>query len=586
MSETRPSFDLTPNSERDEHPYDYVDGAPEVLQVRSIDNLRIAQETHKSNEQDRVDPNDLMGQLEARRAAVNDFDQMIKDYLANGGIEETQDEFNEYYTFLRDRSIDKIADAKWNREHSEDDGTVKPAGRTEAFAALTEKYLTPTTPDPEPGPTPDEIDEAYRMHDDFEAARRAEAEKPTDEQIDDAYEIHAERETLSGLRDELAAMTAKRQGKLFNIFNKKYNALKQRYNDQLIKVGKLEYDEFLANDEKTADEKTNQVVSYLINEQAQLREQTKENLKGTRVGKFVEFMNRGGIVVRVVKGVALGAVVAGTVATGGALLVGIGFAAGATATAGTAATLASRFARGFATRDAREGRGMADAASAIDANAMQTELRGSADHFAEGVARIDETFEADSKLENKKRRRSARFGAIAIAVGGLVGTVGAELVNGSGVGGVGKSIGHHWRPSWQEHDSRTGSSASPAPTEGNPDSPTTGKVHEKIPTMGGSGGESVPTGSTAEIGDAAHVIKMGEGWYQTFSEMGIANPHDQAALLNDDVLMGKLANMKLAYPDENIGGWGIRMTPDGRMPQPAIDLIRQHAAQHGYALVG
>lgn len=199
-----------------------------------------------------------------------------------------------------------------------------------------------------------------------------------------------------------------------------------------------------------------------------------------------------------------------------------------------------------------------------------------------GEAEQKDNEQLDARIDDgdKVKRKAVYMAMGAVALGGAVHAV--EHVANLGIWNDGHSVNAKPQPIASPNSPET-----TTPNSGSVDTGTTpDKVHEKIPTMGGSGSESAPTGSTAEIGDAAHVIKMGEGWYQTFSEMGIANPHDQAALLNDDVLMGKLANIKLAYPDENIGGWGIRMTPDGRMPQPAIDLIRQHAAQQGYALVG
>ncbi|MFZ1360515.1 MAG: hypothetical protein WAS27_00575 [Candidatus Saccharimonadales bacterium] len=78
----------------------------------------------------------------------------------------------------------------------------------------------------------------------------------------------------------------------------------------------------------------------------------------------------------------------------------------------------------------------------------------------------------------------------------------------------------------------------------------------------------------------AQTITPGEGWYQTFGELGIA-PHDQARLLNDDILMAKLSNMGVAYPDVSLGGWGMNMTVDGKLPTDALKLIHDTAAQSG-----
>ena len=76
----------------------------------------------------------------------------------------------------------------------------------------------------------------------------------------------------------------------------------------------------------------------------------------------------------------------------------------------------------------------------------------------------------------------------------------------------------------------------------------------------------------------AELITPGEGWFQTFGEMGITNPYDQTQLLNNDVLMAKLSNMGVAYPDASIGGWGMNLG-SGKLPPEALKLIHDTAAQ-------
>lgn len=79
-------------------------------------------------------------------------------------------------------------------------------------------------------------------------------------------------------------------------------------------------------------------------------------------------------------------------------------------------------------------------------------------------------------------------------------------------------------------------------------------------------------------------IDIGEGWYDTFEQMGLSEGVWRI-LLEDEQLMTQLQEMGLAYPDDSIGGWGINMTADGKMPQEALDLIRQSAFNHGFAVV-
>lgn len=85
-----------------------------------------------------------------------------------------------------------------------------------------------------------------------------------------------------------------------------------------------------------------------------------------------------------------------------------------------------------------------------------------------------------------------------------------------------------------------------------------------------------------QLSDDVLNVSHGEGWYQTFGELGIANSGDQAKLLNDDVLMAKLSNMGIAYLDARpqVGGWGIRMPANGKMPAEALKLIHETALQN------
>jgi len=87
-----------------------------------------------------------------------------------------------------------------------------------------------------------------------------------------------------------------------------------------------------------------------------------------------------------------------------------------------------------------------------------------------------------------------------------------------------------------------------------------------------------------DFAPSAQTIDLGEGWLQTFNEAGITNVNEQYALLNNQALMQELANKGLAYRDANIGGWGINMTADGKMPADALKLITDFANRDGYNL--
>lgn len=124
-------------------------------------------------------------------------------------------------------------------------------------------------------------------------------------------------------------------------------------------------------------------------------------------------------------------------------------------------------------------------------------------------------------------------------------------------------------------------------TPGNPDAQPETPAPAEPDTTPDPTPDTLPEAGVADspeqFTDANH-IDVGEGWYQTFGELGVANANDQAALLNNEALMGKLAEMNMAYSDNSIGGWGIRMTADGKMPAEAADLIRETAKRQNIAL--
>jgi hypothetical protein len=82
-----------------------------------------------------------------------------------------------------------------------------------------------------------------------------------------------------------------------------------------------------------------------------------------------------------------------------------------------------------------------------------------------------------------------------------------------------------------------------------------------------------------EYSKEAQTIDSGEGWYQTFREMDIPEEH-RAELLKK--VGPQLVDMGIGYEDAKIGGYGIYMTPDGKMPEEVLDYIRDAAIEEGY----
>lgn len=601
--------------------------------------------------------------FEVRKTAT--AKQVVVDYLAASGVERGGRDFGRYYKLLRNSSIDRMDDTAWASGESipavNPDGTPKvdpttgeqvyertDSGRTKvakAQVAMFGERLEGRDPREVDGVATTTATETSTTGtaeaDDTEAAGTTEAEADTDTETDttdtdteaaDAgtvvmtpearAELDAAGREMDRLEEELAKLAAERQGKLFNVFNGKYNELKNQYDTQLAKLGKLELATTL-NGTGTPEEKSATVVSWVVHRQANLREKTKINLKNTMVGKFVEFMNRGGFVRRFLKGAGLGVLAAGVFATGGALLAAsAGIAAGAGAAGATVAGVGSRFARGFATADNKNvklgkknrtddeprpntGRGMTDM-SDNEKNALKNATLGA--RRDSGEAQLEDavkyasgSFERDSKLENAKRRRSSKFGIVAVVAGGVLGTLGGEVAAGHGIFGWHPRSIFGWRPHWWNHGAGTqtpGGNTPPGPDTGdgsgngnggsngggNPN--TGGNPH--VDTTNGGKGFTDTGGNYHEWSSDVKNIDPNEGWLQSFKEIGL-NVHDRYELLHNDQLMSKLANVKfpdgtpVAYRASDLGGWGINLG-DGKMPQAALDEIGKFLSQHDYDL--
>jgi hypothetical protein len=80
------------------------------------------------------------------------------------------------------------------------------------------------------------------------------------------------------------------------------------------------------------------------------------------------------------------------------------------------------------------------------------------------------------------------------------------------------------------------------------------------------------------ISEAAQTVEKGEGWFQTFEEMGIKSTADQKALLNE--IGPKLVKMGAAYSAPELGGFGI--SSSGELPTDAIKLIQSVGEARGY----
>lgn len=399
----------------------------------------------------------------------------------------------------------------------------------------------------------------------------------------DSQDIIDKRARLAEKRTLLATLTTKRQSRLFGKGGEKFATAKEEYNQLVCELAKHDLQGMLADDTVTPEQKNARVIDHLFTEQKTLREETLEQQKHSRVGKFVKWMTEGKLITRVIKGVAVGvgASVAGAAVgalAGAASLAAVGAGAAAVITGG------ARFARGFAYHAAHKNQGMPTHLSPDRRDEMKQELGTDINtHVDRAQAYLSQTHEDDTNAQQAKRRRSVGAGVVSIAVGAGLGLVAQGIADATLLHGAGDHFGtngygpeHHAPGSTAPAAPEHGHPAQTPPPGVQPRSDTPGTAQELRHALGGNG--------SGEFSPAAETITPGEGWDQTFVDLGITNPNAWSYLLHDNALMGQLQQMGLAYPDQHLGGWGIYMTPNHHMPDAALELIKNAANQSGYDL--
>lgn len=329
-----------------------------------------------------------------------DFNTSIESsldaFLYERGLTLHFSNYDEIRKLYRNASIDKISDTEWY---------TSPSSRGEIFYnrganVPTRNLFAQQVIDMQANDThQDTQEEALAMNERFDNLKTE----------------------LPEAREKLAKFAAKRQGRLFGDGGEAYTEAKQEYDAKVLELGKIQFSDSRQMFEQMSDEEKTHfsvnVTKYIVDEQQKLREVTNKNLKGTKVGKFVEWMQSGSKKQRVVKGLAIGA--AGAVVGAGAsfIIAGAGLAAGAGAIAVGTTRLGS-FARGYATRDKR---GMGDLQDQHK-NELQDHLKNENHNLFDTTHQRTETwYEIDSR-EQQKRRRHAVGKALAImGVGAVVG---------------------------------------------------------------------------------------------------------------------------------------------------------------------
>jgi uncharacterized membrane protein YgcG len=540
---------------------EYIDEERELLDIDKVKQWREIQFAVLSTLRDGAVP----GDTDYLNVFNNGIDGSLKAHLDRLGVPETSGHFSEVFDLFRAASIDKIDDEMWRLPPSSrpdhlasgedvNDDTNTGFKRVGTMVDDLKAIAAPTTPSPAPVPAP--------VPTPAPTAPIAGAAAPTPDEIKHS-------------REELAEITAKRQLGLgidewglgerrarFDDLRSKYETTMRDHVRQAVETMPDGTD-----DEKT--EKRMRVAELLLGNFRDLQLATNESMGSAKRMKFIRFMTEGGIAKRIAKGVVFGLAV-GTV---GSLLT----AATGGAAAGVAAGLVmtGRFARGYAVADANKN---PDAGViTVDDDKKREMLTGAGVETDDGADAVIDKLNAylgeqmdDNIADNvKKRRRSAGIAALSmmpgVFLGGTIAHVAHEATS---------HISHAWHGLFgnsSHHGTSGGSSGSQSGNSGGSGSHG-GSGGDHNGSSGGPGdnhGNHQPLPTPDKYSLAAETIKPGEGFYQTFHEMGI--PQDSW----DQVLHDagpQLHEMHLAYRMPS-GQWGINMTPDGKMPVSALDVI-------------
>jgi hypothetical protein len=336
----------------------------------------------------------------------NSIDVDLEAYLAQNDIDTAAPNYDEIRRLFRDASIDRIRENEWgNSPASRGVDADDHKSERDKFSHIIEERLgsNGTSNGPEDDSNSQDLcDEALLMNAEFDDLNQK----------------------LEATREEWAKASSKMLGRAFSLKDKKRNDLRENYESLVRERGRwmLDNNLLVANDiegndnNRSTDAKNAAVVAYLLDEQHKLRDMTLEDLKGSKVSKFVEWMNKGNVATRIAKGMSLG-VVAGV---GGSMLAG---AAGAGLLA-AGVVGASRFVRGFASKDRHRGAVMSEQIDEDGKDYIMSDKNG------DGVVDVDqahaktnELLKDDVREEQRLRRVSLAMGSISVAAGAGIGYV-------------------------------------------------------------------------------------------------------------------------------------------------------------------
>ena len=395
-------------------------GAPEALQLRVLDQI-------VGRDQE------IRDAFEAQNEST-DYDsfkqQKINELLAEQGLTDSEDEAG-HQSYVRANDIYQYVSGLSNVEW-----LTRPEGsdmqrRNIVFQQIIDEYMRVEIYVDESNLSTEDAEEATQA--DTEQEEGSEEAETDDTRVsdgetsDDAMNVRLEELTVSltDAREKWATASAKRSGKLWSGKNNDNQDLEKSYNEAVRAHGNATLQDILNDESKTQEEKNAAVVAYLFEEQARLRDLTTEKLNGTKVGKFVEWINTGTKWQRAGKGVLVG--VGG--ALGGSVLAG---ALGAGVVTAGAIGFA-RFARGYAQHDKRGVRSLEEReieetavveAMTDEQNELERQKIEREHQFVSATRHMNYLYEDETIDQQKKRRKAFAWGAGSVAVGGLLGYAG------------------------------------------------------------------------------------------------------------------------------------------------------------------
>lgn len=551
--ETRSPSPSTPETAKEDH---------ELFGVENFDEIREEQRKILEAELDKVDdPYDTAAKEAAKAAAYAKFEAHAKKYLIDHASVTDDDDpelVRKRVGYVRHFSIDNVSEDDWLYDKVEDDGTLRPSGRK----LVVEDYKAR---DGETKAEPVPIDEPETLKPD--EAEKDEKEKTDEEKKDLVKErlekIEAlERELKNSQKAKHLAFAARMAVGFFARQDRKQ--LQGEYDKaEKVYLEKLEALELLRLEQMDSELRGESYVPTSMEYKKELEKRTSDRKKEDYEGQRAAMLEQGGLKAKLLekyanmstkKKIALGVLAGGLLAAGGfgAALLG-GVAGGVFAVVGGGAVAGGKGARTYATLYSRI---YADKdPKRLEFNLEDDDSIDSHEALKRALNDLHEESTKEIESADKMKKRAVLFGlgAAALGSGAALGASHAfDWVSDRPSGIFGGVIG----------DQFAGPEVAPEPPL---DADHTWALDS-----------AQPTPEVMHFNPEAYTINPGDGGYDMFNHIdGISQDHwpQLWQSVGPDLQNVPMSNgVPFSYQMPN-GEWGIHMTPDGKVPQAALDMI-------------